>query len=135
MSNDMVFIWLARFCPDLHQEMGNKLFISIVEIDLPEDIIHDALEEGFLVSGRRYVDVPGLLRKYYLLKDDAVTGGIFVWKSYKYALAGHADPEWKKLIWDKYRTQPKISYFNVPVVVDNVLETVCRGSDYIEALE
>ena len=115
--------------------MRHKLYISIVEIDLPEGIILDALEEGFLISGRRYVDVPGLLRKYYLLKDDSVTGGIFVWKSYKYALAGHADPEWKKLIWDKYRTQPKISYFNVPVVVDNVLEVICRGSDYIETIE
>ena len=111
------------------------MFISIVQIDLPEGIILDALEEGFLISGRRYADVPGLIRKYYLLNDDAVTGGIFVWKSYKYALAGHADPEWKKLIWDKYGTQPKISYFNVPVVVDNVLEAICRGSDYIETIE
>jgi len=115
--------------------MCHKLFISIVEIDLPEGIVHDALEEGFLTSGRRYVDVPGLLRKYYLLKDETVTGGVFVWKSYQYALSGHADPEWKKLIWDKYKTRPKISYFNVPVVVDNVLDAICRGSDYIETIE
>ena len=111
------------------------MFISIVQIDLPEGITHDGLEEGFLISGRRYVDIPGLLRKYYLLKDGAVTGGIFVWKSYKYALAGYADPEWKKLIWGKYRTQPKISYFNVLVVVDNALDAICRGSDYVETIE
>ena len=48
--------------------------------------------------------------------------------------AGHADPEWKRLIWDKYDTKPKVTYYEVPVVVDNVMGELYRGSEYLEAI-
>ena len=110
------------------------MHISVVEIDLPDDIDHDALKEGFLTSGHRYTSVPGLLRKYYTMKNNTITGGVFVWESHKHALAGHSDLEWNKLIWNKYGAEPKVTYYDVPVVVDNVLGEIYRGSEYLEAV-
>jgi hypothetical protein len=110
------------------------MYISIVEIDLPGDVDRDALANGFLISGHRYTNVPGLLRKYYTMDDSTITGGVFVWESQRHAVAGHSDLEWNKLILDKYGTQPKITYYDVPVVIDNVLGEICRGSEYLEAM-
>ena len=110
------------------------MYISVVEIDLPDNLDRDALTEGFLTSGRRYTDVPGLLRKYYTMKDDAITGGVFVWESREHAKAGHSDPEWNELIWDKYGARPQGTYYEVPVVIDNVMGEIYQGSEYLEAM-
>ena len=110
------------------------MYISVVQIDLPDNVDLDDLTEGFLISGRRYRHVPGLLRKYYTMKDEVITGGVFVWESRKYALAGHLDSDWNDLIWNKYGVKPQVTYYEVPVVVDNVLGKICRGSEYLEAM-
>ena len=110
------------------------MYISVVEIDLPDNLDREVLTEGFLTSGLRYTDLPGLLRKYYTLKDDVITGGVFVWESNEHARAGHSDPGWIQLIWDKYGAKPRVSYYEVPVVVDNVMGEICRGSEYLEAM-
>ena len=42
----------------------------------------EALKEIFAASVPKYQQVPGLLRKYYLLSDDGDTaGGVYLWKS------------------------------------------------------
>ncbi len=109
------------------------MYISVVQISLPDNVDFEALREGFLLSGRRYRHVPGLLRKYYTMKDEVITGGVFVWKSHEHALAGHSDSEWNDLIWNKYGAKPQVTYYEVPVVVDNVVGEIYRGSEYLEA--
>jgi hypothetical protein len=111
------------------------MFISVVEIDLPPDIDLDSLKDGFNVTAPRYAHVPGLLRKYYCNgAEDQVTGGVFVWDSLEAAKAGHADPEWRRLIKDKYGEEPRVTYFEVPVVVDNGMQRILRGPDYLDAI-
>ena len=109
------------------------MYISVVEIDLPPDADVPALRELFCESGRRYAKVEGLLRKYYTLQDDTITGGIFVWDTLEHARAGHADPAWHKLILDRYGSPPRVSYYEVPVVVDNVMGEVLKSSEYLAA--
>ncbi len=42
----------------------------------------EALKKAFADSVPRYQQVPGLLRKYYLLSDDGDTaGGVYLWKT------------------------------------------------------
>ena len=69
------------------------MYIAIVKIDLPGDVDRDALANGFLISGHRYTNVLGLLRKYYTMDDNTITGGVFVWESQKHAVTGHSDLE------------------------------------------
>jgi len=110
------------------------MYISVVEIDLPPDVDLAALRNLFPEAGRRYASVEGLLRKYYTMKGDGVTGGVFVWDTLEHAEAGHADPEWHKIIRDRYGTAPRVTYYEVPVVVDNVIGEVLKGSDYVESV-
>ena len=110
------------------------MYISVVEIDLPPETDVTALRNVFSEAGRRYTDVEGLLRKYYTLKDDKVTGGVFVWDTLEHAEAGHADPAWHKIITDRYGSAPRVTYYEVPVIVDNVMGEVLEGSEYLEAV-
>ena len=79
----------------------------------------ESLKQVFADSVPRYQQVPGLLRKYYLLSDDGDTaGGVYLWKSRADAEALHTQ-EWKQMIEDKYGSEPVLSYFESPVIVDN----------------
>ena len=64
-------------------------------------------------------DVPGLVRKYYLFNAEAATGGgIYLWKSREDAERTYT-AEWKRMIRERYGAEPRITYFDTPVVVDN----------------
>ena len=79
----------------------------------------EALKEIFAASVPKYQQVPGLLRKYYLLSDDGDTaGGVYLWKSRADAEALYTQ-EWKQMIEDKYGSEPVLSYFESPLIVDN----------------
>ena len=83
------------------------------------DAKFEALKEIFVASVPRYQQVPGLLRKYYLLSDDGDTaGGVYLWKSREDAEALYTQ-EWKQMIKEKYGSEPVLSYFESPVIVDN----------------
>ncbi len=79
----------------------------------------EALKEIFAASVPKYQQVPGLLRKYYLLSDDGDTaGGVYLWKSRADAEALYT-PEWKQMIKEKYGAEPDLRYFESPVILDN----------------
>ncbi len=79
----------------------------------------EALKQVFADSVPRYQQVPGLLRKYYLLSDDGDTaGGVYLWESRADAEALYTD-EWKQMIKEKYGSEPVLSYFQSPVILDN----------------
>ncbi len=84
-----------------------------------DDAKFEALKEIFVASVPRYQQVPGLLRKYYLLSEDGDTaGGVYLWKSREDAEALYTQ-EWKQMIKEKYGSEPVLSYFESPVIVDN----------------
>ena len=91
------------------------------------DAKFEALKEAFAASVPKFQQVPGLLRKYYLLSDDGETaGGVYLWKSRADAEALYTD-EWKQMLEEKYGSEPVLSYFESPVIVDNQ-----NGETYIE---
>ena len=61
----------------------------------------------------------GLLRKHYVLSEDGATaGGVYFWKSRTEAEAMYT-PSWRSFVKAKYGTDPTVTYFESPVVVDN----------------
>jgi hypothetical protein len=65
----------------------------------------------------KYLDVPGLLRKHYVLTDDDHGGAVYLWAS-REAAEKLYDDEWKRTMRERYGTDPVITYFVTPVVVD-----------------
>ena len=65
--------------------------------------------------------MPGLIRKHYVLTEDGRTaGGIYLWKTRADAERQY-DEAWRRFVTEKYGTEPQLTYFESPVVVDNLI--------------
>jgi Putative mono-oxygenase ydhR len=92
----------------------------LVQFHLPQPLTREKAREIFLSTAPKYREISGLIRKNYLLSQDGSTaGGAYLWKSREEAERLYTD-EWKKFIFDKYGAHPSLTYFETPVVVDNV---------------
>ncbi|MFZ4855568.1 MAG: YdhR family protein [Desulfuromonadaceae bacterium] len=91
----------------------------LVQFKLPHLFTRDKAREIFLSTAPKYREIPGLIRKNYLLSQDGSTaGGAYLWKSREDAERLYTD-EWKQFIFDKHGAHPSLTYFETPVVVDN----------------
>ncbi|MFH0787315.1 MAG: YdhR family protein [Pseudomonadota bacterium] len=100
------------------------MIAAIVEFKLPQPISRQKGQEIFLSTAPKYRDVPGLLRKYYLLSEDgAPAGGVYLWKSREQAEELYTE-EWRKFVRGKYGSQPSVTYFESPVIVDNLTNEI-----------
>ena len=96
------------------------MITALVQFKLPKPMTRDEAQEIFSTTAPRYRNLQGLIRKYYVLSEDGGTaGGVYLWKSRKAAQHVY-DDDWKKFIFDKYGSTPSITYFESPVIVDNV---------------
>lgn len=94
---------------------------AIVRFTLPPRIGRAEAVELFKGSAPRYRTLPGLIRKYYVLAEDGRTaGGVYLWKSREAAEQTYS-AEWRAMIAQRYGAEPSVTYFETPVVVDNVL--------------
>ena len=95
------------------------MITTLVQFKLPEPITPEKAKEIFLSTASRYTTVPGLLRKHYLITDDGGNaGGVYLWKSRADAERLFTD-DWRKFVVEKYGSDPVISWFVTPVVVDS----------------
>ena len=100
------------------------MITAIVEFTLPQAMSADEARTTFLSTAPKYLDMPGLIRKYYFLSEDgAKAGGIYLWKSRAHAEQVYTD-EWKAFVRSKYGTDPSLTYLTCPVVVDNVTHEI-----------
>ena len=97
------------------------MITALIQIKLPEPMAKDKAQDVFAGTAPKYREVKGLIRKYYLLSEDGATaGGVFLWKSREAAEQLYAD-DWKTFILQKYGTKPSVTYFDSPVIVDNLV--------------
>ena len=91
---------------------------------LPKPITRDEARRVFLSTAPKYRGVAGLVRKCYVLSEDGSTaGGIYLWASRADADAMYTE-SWKEFVREKYGTEPSLTYFESPVVVDNVTNEI-----------
>ncbi|MGD8645793.1 MAG: YdhR family protein [Desulfobacterales bacterium] len=97
------------------------MITALVQIKLPEPMAKDKAKDVFAGTAPKYREVTGLIRKYYLLSEDGATaGGVYLWKSREAAEQLYTD-DWKTFILQKYGTKPSVTYFDSPVIVDNLV--------------
>lgn len=91
----------------------------LVQYKLPGSVSREQAEATFSEVSTLFYDIPGLIRKYFLLSEDGKTaGGMYLWNS-------HADADrfytenFRRMIQEKYGSDPSIAYFDSPVIVDN----------------
>jgi hypothetical protein len=91
---------------------------------LPKPLTREEARSIFLSTAPKYRGVKGLFRKYYVLSQDGATvGGVYLWNSRAEAEAMYTE-SWRAFVREKYGADPTVSYFESPVVVDNVTQQV-----------
>ena len=104
------------------QEM--QVITVFTTFTLPRPITREEARRIFLSTAPRYRGVQGLFQKIYLLSQDGVTvGGVYLWNSRSEAEAMYTE-SWRSFVREKYGTVPTVTYFESPVVVDNVTQQV-----------
>ena len=97
-----------------------QMITTVVQFNLPAPVTREKASELYAATAPKYQIVGGLIRKYYLLSEDGRTGGgVYLWKS-----KAHAEklftPEWRQFIKERYGAEPQISFFETPILVDNL---------------
>ncbi len=96
------------------------MITALVQFKLPSPISREKAAELFQASAPNYRNMAGLIRKYYLLSEDGGTaGGVYLWESKQDADKIYT-AEWRQMIKQRYGAEPSITYFQSPVIVDNV---------------
>ena len=87
------------------------MITTLVQIKMPASMSLEKAREVFSGTAPKYRDVPGLIRKYYLLSEDGRTaGGVYLWES-RDAAENMYNKEWYAFIREKYGMDPDVSYF------------------------
>jgi hypothetical protein len=96
------------------------MIITLTTFRLPKPISRDDARKIFQSTAPKYREVAGLMSKHYVLSEDGGTaGGVYLWKSRRDAEALYTD-SWRAFVKEKYGTDPSVTYYDNPVVVDNV---------------
>lgn len=100
------------------------MITALVEFSLPQPITRDQAQQTFQSTAPKYRGMPGLLRKYYVLSPDGCrAGGIYLWQSRAAAELVYT-AEWKAFVRGKYGAEPAITWYECPVVVDNLTDSI-----------
>lgn len=100
------------------------MITTIVKFTLSNPITNEEAKSIFKRTAPKYQNIPGLIRKSYIIFEEGVTiGGIYLWNSPQDAEALYTD-SWKDFVLDKYGTLPEILYVETPVIVDNVTQEI-----------
>lgn len=100
------------------------MITALVQFRLPQPVSREKARELFTGSAPNYRDVPGLVRKYYLLSEDGQSaGGVYLWKTRADAERLYTEA-WTKTIEERYGAPPTVTWFESPVVVDNLAGSI-----------
>jgi len=100
------------------------MITAVTTFTLPKPVTREEARKIFLSTAPNYKGVPGLFRKVYWRSEDGTSvGGFYLWNSRSEAEAVYTD-SWRSLVRQKYGVDPTVTYFDSPVVVDNVTQQV-----------
>lgn len=101
----------------------------LVQFKLPAPVTRNEARQIFSDVAPKFREIPGLIRKYFLLSEDGSTaGGAYLWKSKEDAERFYNNG-FRESIIENYGSKPSITYFESPVVVDNLAsETIVTES-------
>ncbi len=101
---------------------------AIVRFTLPEGRTREETAAAFEKSAPLYRDVQGLVRKYYLVSEDARTGGgVYLFESRADAERLY-DDAWRAGLRERLGVEASVEYFDSPVIVDNEAGAISTAS-------
>ena len=96
------------------------MITTLVQFKLQTPMTLAEATKRFEGSAPKYQNIPGLIRKYYIRSEDGrAAGGIYLWESRQAAERLYND-EWCERVEKLYGAKPTITWFDTPVIVDNL---------------
>ena len=91
----------------------------VVQFSLSKAINTKTAHELFLSGVDTYINLPGLVRKYYLNDpENGIAGGCYLFES-RVAADNLFTGDWYQMVESKYGAPPSVMFFDSPVIVDN----------------
>ena len=104
------------------------MITALVQFALTAQISLAEATRRFESSAPKYQNLAGLVRKYYVRSEDGRSaGGIYLWESRAAAEAVY-NGEWRERVEKLYGTKPAITWFDTPVIVDNLAGAITRAA-------
>jgi Putative mono-oxygenase ydhR len=104
------------------------MITAIVQFRLPSAISLAEATRRFESSAPKYRNLAGLIRKYYIRSEDGRTaGGVYLWETRQAAEQVYTG-EWRARVEELYGATPEISWFDSPVVVDNLAGAITKAA-------
>lgn len=99
----------------------------ICTFGLSEEFTPERARTVFRSSTDKFVNMEGLIRKYFLLAEDGKSAAsVYLWETRKPAEAFFTEA-WKQFMVGKYGHRPTVTYYECPVVVDNRAHEIIQG--------
>ncbi len=97
------------------------MITEIVFFDLPENISREDLMMKYMSTAEAWSKNQDLIEKHYFYDSAGHRGGgVYIWKSKEAMFRWHGD-EYKSRIKEIYGDEPRMSYFDSLVHVNNML--------------
>ena len=91
----------------------------VTRFDLPPNAPTEQIRAAFTEAAPHFRNVPGLIRKQFLLSMDGRTaGGVYLWND-EVAARSFMQERVAPMIRAKFRVEPTIEFFESPVIVEN----------------
>jgi hypothetical protein len=91
----------------------------ITRFAVPTTINASQMQAGFKQVAPAFRNVPGLVRKQFLLSADGRTaGGVYLWEE-EQAARSFMLQRVAPMIREKYQVEPTIEFYHSPVLVEN----------------
>jgi|TARA_B110000263_G_scaffold173505_1_gene151409 hypothetical protein len=97
------------------------MITAIVKFKVADDLSQDEILDGMAKATQRFQNLPGLIRKNFLLdKKNGIGGGVYTWDSRKSAEKLYVEGgAWREYIRKAYGAEPEITWYETPFIIDN----------------
>jgi len=95
------------------------MIIAITRFAVPTTINERQMRAGFTQAAPAFRNVPGLIRKQFLLSADGRTaGGVYLWEEEE-AARSFMQQRVAPMIREKFQVEPTIEFYHSPVLVES----------------
>jgi heme-degrading monooxygenase HmoA len=102
------------------------MIVTYCTFGLSDAFTPERARSVFKDSTGKFENMPGLIRKYFLLAEDGSSAAsVYLWETRSPAEAFFTEA-WKDFMVGKYGHRPTVTYFECPVVVDNLTKEVIQ---------
>lgn len=99
------------------EDKSSAAVVTVLQLPWPAGATREQLTAGLLAAVPEYRTVPGLMRKHFILNDEAHTfGGVYLWKDEASARAWFT-PERRATTQSRYGADPAMQWYDTPILL------------------